>query len=35
MTAVVPGQAMGLRLAQLRGLDVDRPVGLQKVTLTR
>jgi glucosamine--fructose-6-phosphate aminotransferase (isomerizing) len=35
MTAVVPGQAMGLRLAQLRGLDVDRPVGLKKITLTR
>src|SRR6266545_2674206 len=35
LTAVVPGQAMGLRLAQLRGLDVDRPVGLKKITLTR
>jgi glucosamine--fructose-6-phosphate aminotransferase (isomerizing) len=35
MTAVVPGQALGLSLAQLRGLDVDHPVGLKKVTLTR
>jgi glucosamine--fructose-6-phosphate aminotransferase (isomerizing) len=35
LTAVVPGQTSGLRLAQLRGLDVDRPVGLKKVTLTR
>lgn len=35
LTAAVPGQAMGLRLAQLRGLDVDRPVGLKKITLTR
>jgi hypothetical protein len=24
-----------LRLAQLRGLDIDAPVGLNKVTLTR
>ena len=35
LTAVVPGQVLGLRLAQLRGLDVDRPVGLKKITLTR
>jgi glucosamine--fructose-6-phosphate aminotransferase (isomerizing) len=34
-TAVVPGQMMAMRLARLRGLDVDAPVGLQKVTLTR
>jgi glucosamine--fructose-6-phosphate aminotransferase (isomerizing) len=34
-TAVVPGQLTALRLAQLRGLDVDAPVGLRKVTLTR
>jgi glucosamine--fructose-6-phosphate aminotransferase (isomerizing) len=34
-TAVVPGQLMGMRLARLRGLDVDAPVGLEKVTLTR
>jgi glucosamine--fructose-6-phosphate aminotransferase (isomerizing) len=33
--AVIPGQYAGLRLATLRGGDVDRPHGLQKVTLTR
>lgn len=33
--AVVPAQAAGLRLAELRGVDVDRPNGLTKVTLTR
>jgi hypothetical protein len=31
----VPGQLTALRLARLRGLDVDQPAGLQKVTLTR
>jgi glucosamine--fructose-6-phosphate aminotransferase (isomerizing) len=35
LTAVVPGQAAALQLARLRGVDVDRPLGLQKVTLTR
>jgi glucosamine--fructose-6-phosphate aminotransferase (isomerizing) len=35
LTAVVPGQLTALRLAQLRGLDVDHPAGLNKVTLTR
>jgi glucosamine--fructose-6-phosphate aminotransferase (isomerizing) len=35
LTAVVPGQLMALRLAQLRGLDLDHPEGLSKVTLTR
>jgi glucosamine--fructose-6-phosphate aminotransferase (isomerizing) len=35
LTAVIPGQLTALRLAQLRGLDVDAPVGLRKVTLTR
>jgi glucosamine--fructose-6-phosphate aminotransferase (isomerizing) len=35
LTAVIPGQLTALRLAQLRGLDIDRPVGLNKVTLTR
>jgi glucosamine--fructose-6-phosphate aminotransferase (isomerizing) len=35
LTAVVPGQLTALRLAQQRGLDVDHPAGLQKVTLTR
>jgi hypothetical protein len=32
---VIPGQVAALRLAELRGLDLDRPEGLQKVTLTR
>ncbi|MES1247373.1 MAG: SIS domain-containing protein [Actinomycetota bacterium] len=35
LTAVIPGQLTALRLAQLRGLDIDKPIGLQKVTLTR
>jgi glucosamine--fructose-6-phosphate aminotransferase (isomerizing) len=35
LTAVIPGQVTALRLARLRGLDVDQPVGLAKVTLTR
>jgi glutamine---fructose-6-phosphate transaminase (isomerizing) len=35
LTAVVPGQLTALRLAQLRGLDVDHPAGLNKITLTR
>jgi glutamine---fructose-6-phosphate transaminase (isomerizing) len=35
LTAVVPGQLTALRLAQLRGLDIDQPAGLNKVTLTR
>ncbi|MBS1886527.1 MAG: SIS domain-containing protein [Actinobacteria bacterium] len=33
--AVIPAQVAGLRLAEARGVDVDRPWGLQKVTLTR
>ena len=35
LTAVIPGQLTAMRLAQLRGLDIDSPVGLRKVTLTR
>jgi glucosamine--fructose-6-phosphate aminotransferase (isomerizing) len=35
LTAVVPGQVTALRLARLRGLDLDHPAGLHKVTLTR
>jgi glucosamine--fructose-6-phosphate aminotransferase (isomerizing) len=35
LTAVVPGQLAALRLAQLRGIDIDKPLGLSKVTLTR
>jgi glucosamine--fructose-6-phosphate aminotransferase (isomerizing) len=32
--AVVPGQLFGMALAQMKGLDPDQPVGLQKVTET-
>jgi glucosamine 6-phosphate synthetase-like amidotransferase/phosphosugar isomerase protein len=32
---VIPGQLTAMRLARLRGLDVDSPRGLHKVTLTR
>ena len=35
LTAVVPGQVAALRLTELRGLDLDAPAGLRKVTLTR
>jgi glucosamine--fructose-6-phosphate aminotransferase (isomerizing) len=35
LTAVVPGQVTALRLTELRGLDLDQPRGLRKVTLTR
>ncbi|MDP9262190.1 MAG: SIS domain-containing protein, partial [Actinomycetota bacterium] len=35
LTAVIPGQLTALRLAQQRGLDIDQPAGLNKVTLTR
>jgi glucosamine--fructose-6-phosphate aminotransferase (isomerizing) len=35
LTAVVPGQVAAMRLTKLRGLDLDSPVGLRKVTLTR
>ena len=35
LTAVVPGQLTAMRLAELRGLDVDNPAGLRKITLTR
>src|SRR5438093_1056414 len=35
LTAVVPGQLAALRLASLRGLDLDHPHGLQKITRTR
>ena len=35
LTAVIPGQVTAMRLARLRGLDIDSPAGLQKVTLTR
>ena len=35
LVAVVPGQLLAFRLAGLRGVDLDRPHGLSKVTLTR
>jgi glutamine---fructose-6-phosphate transaminase (isomerizing) len=35
LTAVIPGQVTAMQLAQLRGLDIDSPPGLQKITLTR
>jgi glutamine---fructose-6-phosphate transaminase (isomerizing) len=35
VTAVVPAQVLAWRIAQRRGLDVDQPLGLQKVTRTR
>jgi glucosamine--fructose-6-phosphate aminotransferase (isomerizing) len=35
LIGVIPGQLVALRLAELRGGDVDRPHGLAKVTLTR
>jgi len=34
LTAVVPGQLVARRLAEIRGLDVDRPAGLSKETRT-
>jgi glucosamine--fructose-6-phosphate aminotransferase (isomerizing) len=35
LVSVIPGQLAALRIAELRGGDVDRPGGLSKVTLTR
>ncbi|MEW6566683.1 MAG: SIS domain-containing protein [Chloroflexota bacterium] len=35
LVTIVPGQLFALHLAQARGLDPDRPRGLQKVTVTR
>ncbi|HVU79075.1 MAG TPA: SIS domain-containing protein [Gaiellaceae bacterium] len=35
LVAVVPGQLAAFRLAELRGVDLDSPLGLSKVTLTR
>jgi glucosamine--fructose-6-phosphate aminotransferase (isomerizing) len=34
LTAVVPGQLVARAVAERRGVDVDRPGGLSKVTLT-
>ena len=35
LTAVIPGQVTAMHLAQLRGLDIDSPRSLRKITLTR
>jgi glucosamine--fructose-6-phosphate aminotransferase (isomerizing) len=35
LLTVIPGQAAAVRLARLHGADVDQPVGLTKITLTR
>jgi len=35
LVAVIPGQLLARRVAELRGADVDRPGGLSKITLTR
>ena len=35
LVAVVPGQLAAMRLAELRGVDLDNPLGLSKITLTR
>jgi glutamine---fructose-6-phosphate transaminase (isomerizing) len=35
LLTVVPGQVAAVRLATLRGVDVDSPSGLTKITLTR
>ena len=35
LVAVIPGQLAALNLARMRGIDLDQPLGLSKVTLTR
>jgi glutamine---fructose-6-phosphate transaminase (isomerizing) len=35
LLTVIPGQVAAVRLARLHGADVDQPVGLTKITLTR
>jgi glutamine---fructose-6-phosphate transaminase (isomerizing) len=35
LLTVIPGQVAAVRLARLQGADVDQPVGLTKITLTR
>jgi glucosamine--fructose-6-phosphate aminotransferase (isomerizing) len=35
LVTVIPGQVAAVRLATLRGEDVDSPMGLTKITLTR
>ena len=34
LTAVLPGQLLAKRIAELRGVDIDKPGGLSKITLT-
>ena len=34
LVAVIPGQLAAMRIAELRGVDLDHPGGLSKVTLT-
>jgi glutamine---fructose-6-phosphate transaminase (isomerizing) len=35
LVAVAPGQVLAVELARRRGVDLDRPLGLRKVTVTR
>jgi glutamine---fructose-6-phosphate transaminase (isomerizing) len=35
LLTVVPGQVAAVRLAKLRGADIDSPIGLTKITRTR
>lgn len=35
LAAIVPGQLLAWRVAEMRGVDVDNPGDLSKVTLTR
>jgi glucosamine--fructose-6-phosphate aminotransferase (isomerizing) len=35
LLTVIPGQVAAVRLAQLRGANIDSPAGLNKITLTR
>ena len=35
LVAVAPGQVLAMELARRRGVDLDRPLGLRKVTITR
>jgi glucosamine--fructose-6-phosphate aminotransferase (isomerizing) len=35
LVTVIPGQVAAVHLARLHGADVDQPVGLTKITLTR
>jgi glucosamine--fructose-6-phosphate aminotransferase (isomerizing) len=35
VVAIVPAQLLAVGLAERRGVDVDAPFGLSKITLTR